>query len=693
MEVVKNLFKTPTTTKTSDANIGKILDPVKSIEEQIKFLENINLSPLPNSKEAVRIQKSDVSTSLKKIIFNFDVILMDKLRRNSSEKNLLKQASSGTPELEVHYWNYLSKFFQIPSVKFINNYCNKLQTNAEKGLAWLCISITEKSLTESIKEIYNQSFDKKFYEQDALICTRKEEIIKYVDKLTKFHLFNIKLGIEDEYNEYKRMKETEGKEEEGNDIDLPSVSPISKKINDKYFYITPYLLTPKDNNANRNPINFLGFNNNAHDKNPFYYSRGDNPLHSKADNNFAEKEKSTRTIDNLFNLINNEEEDIIELQNNDDGEEEEIEQIKEQSYAKNTHIIYNNVNQQQRKRSSEKITALKKLEQNSVNENYNVSKYIDFNSVYKDDHFNFIQPYNKVVNDSISLNNFTITTTTNKELREGSQNIQSTSNTPVMNSPQKYAGDSNNPNLSSFIPFDKKFRICRKVDKNHFTKKDIIYYKNKELKLTNSVVFYLNNFYKKEAYIRFNTQIASKKPTTLASQNYQCQFCRKKFPTFLSIPLSKVYWCSYYMRFICSECTSEEYSIIPAFILKNWDFKKYQISKDARDLLASWYEKPVVHVKQNDHIIKKSTLLHQAILLKRKIHKIYDLMKCDHLENFVISVLGHSYKHLVLREILFSLKDLVDIYEYRMLSKLKEYLRKFEDHILKDCTVKYYFLM
>ena len=169
-------------------------------------------------------------------------------------------------------------------------------------------------------------------------------------------------------------------------------------------------------------------------------------------------------------------------------------------------------------------------------------------------------------------------------------------------------------------------------------------------------------------------------------QNNQCQFCRKIFSSFLYIPTQKIFWCSYYMCYICEDCLSNEYSIIPAFILKFWNFKKFSISKNAKELLEKWHDKPVIHIKQSDSIISQSTLLHTAIIMKKKIHKIFDLMKCENPDVFAINTLG-KYKYLVLRETLFSLKDLVEISEFKMMTKLEEFLKKFEDHILNECSV------
>jgi len=424
----------------------------------------------------------------------------------------------------------------------------------------------------------------------------------------------------------------------------------------------------------------------------------------------------------------------------ENNEEDDLEIIREKNYAKNTQIIYSNVNANKDStinyanfnlNEERALSTLKMINKNNTNENYNVCKYFDFQSCFKEDFYHNIFESRGGATGQAMLNN---THNINTELVSGEKNDKNLN--PPKNNKSGHVivitkfkdgvinnlGNFNNFNVSNnqtisqsqhrmshgmpnftnldafssqhhthlnYIPFDKNFRICRKADKNIFSKKDIIYYKSKEIKMTNSVVFYLNHYYKKVPYIRFNTQINTEKPITLGSQNYQCQFCLKKFSTFLFVPLSKVYWCSYYMRYICQDCVSDEFSIIPAFVLKYWNFKKFQISKTARELLDLWYSKPVIHIKQKDPILKESSALHFAIILKRKIHKIFDLMKCDNHESFVYNTLG-EYNYLVLREILFSLKDLVEIQEYKLIKKLKEFLRIFEDHILKDCNLCLY---
>jgi len=148
------------------------------------------------------------------------------------------------------------------------------------------------------------------------------------------------------------------------------------------------------------------------------------------------------------------------------------------------------------------------------------------------------------------------------------------------------------------------------------------------------------------------------------------------FEKFLFVSTTYVFWCSYYMRYVCEDCISEEYSIIPAFILKNWNFKKYSISKKAKELLSTWYEKPVIHIKPNDQALKISFRLRQAVILKRKLHKIFDLMKCEGVEKVIIDTMK-EHQYLILKQNLFSMKDLCDINDFSLIYKLKDMFKAY----------------
>ena len=121
---------------------------IKNLEEQINNLIDISIWHLPNNKQEVLEQQNQILKCLISIISSLYDILMNNLKINKGVKK------------EAHFWDYISKFFQITSVKFIINVYDSLNTDHHRGLAWLSLSVFENSFYDNIKEIYKQEFDK-----------------------------------------------------------------------------------------------------------------------------------------------------------------------------------------------------------------------------------------------------------------------------------------------------------------------------------------------------------------------------------------------------------------------------------------------------------------------------------------------------------------------------------------------------
>ena len=66
------------------------------------------------------------------------------------------------------------------------------------------------------------------------------------------------------------------------------------------------------------------------------------------------------------------------------------------------------------------------------------------------------------------------------------------------------------------------------------------------------------------------------------------------------------------------------------------------------------------------------------------MNNIFDRMKCDNKYNFIKEVLG-EYEYIVLKEYLFSMRDLVEINKKIFLKKIKEFKAKFVEHISGKC--------
>ena len=239
-----------------------------------------------------------------------------------------------------------------------------------------------------------------------------------------------------------------------------------------------------------------------------------------------------------------------------------------------------------------------------------------------------------------------------------------------------------NPKISRFLPTDNLYEINEKT--NEYNTNDILIYNKKKRPISNCLLLYLNNYYKKTPYHKFYKHNLHNRPISLKEQNYQCYICLKQFSFICDLPIEPVFWCSYYMRFVCSNCIDNEYSIIPYFILEKWNFQKFSISKKAKSILFEWYNKPIIYFKKYDKLIKKNPQLYKVIEIKKAINNIVDIMKCENKFQFIKDTLG-EYEYLALKEYLFSMRDLVEINNKIFYKKLIGFKKIFVKHISGEC--------
>ena len=263
MDFLKSLFGIKISDKSININGLKSENLVKLINDQISNLINLGLSPIPANKEYEILQQGDLNRCMIRIIYFIDILLNDRLNLffNSDKKyDMLNSNHSFNSISEKHYWVYISKYFNIPTVKFLN-VCNLYNTNQEKGFAWITISILENTLYDSIREIYTMNFDKKFYEKDSNLVDKKSEILKAMENLSNFNLLNsfnveiYKIYINDKN---QRNANRENLKDFDMGLDVPGVSPIQKRISQNFLY------TPIDLNLNPRSIsgqNYLNNNN------------------------------------------------------------------------------------------------------------------------------------------------------------------------------------------------------------------------------------------------------------------------------------------------------------------------------------------------------------------------------------------------------------------------------------------------
>ena len=241
-----------------------------------------------------------------------------------------------------------------------------------------------------------------------------------------------------------------------------------------------------------------------------------------------------------------------------------------------------------------------------------------------------------------------------------------------------------NPKTTKFLPTDNLYEINEISLSKNYSKNDNLRYNKKIRPMTNCFLLYLNKYYKKVLYHKFYKHNLNHKPISLKEQNYQCYICYKNFSFIFKIPLQPIFWCSYYMRYICKDCIDDEYSIIPYFVLEKWCFDKFPISKKAKNIILNWYNKPVIYFKKNDKLLKKIPQLNKVIKIKKIINDIFNIMKCENKFKYVEDILG-EYEYLALKEYLFSMRDLVEINNKTFYNKIKEFKNIFAKHISGEC--------
>ena len=307
-------------------------------------------------------------------------------------------------------------------------------------------------------------------------------------------------------------------------------------------------------------------------------------------------------------------------------------------------------------------TNIVKTNQMKKPEEFDSKKYADFAPSIVDNFYNFF-PKGKSINipsedSNVIIDDFPF----NKEQRRSSGLILSTE--------VQYRN----------LPSDELYGI----QGNNYKKNDIFIYNKKEKKISNSLLLYINYFYKKAKYYKFFVRNANEQSISLKQQNYQCFICYKKFSTFLGFPIEPAFWCSYFMRYVCKNCISNDYSIIPQLILNEWCFDKCSISKRALNFIKLWYDKPIIYLKKKDELLKN--IPESVLKLKKELRNIFNYMKCEDVFNLLEKNIP-DFKYIVLKEYIFSLKDLIEIHNRTFIKKLKNIKNIFIRHLKEECLL------
>lgn len=115
-----------------------------------------------------------------------------------------------------------------------------------------------------------------------------------------------------------------------------------------------------------------------------------------------------------------------------------------------------------------------------------------------------------------------------------------------------------------------------------------------------------------------------RRSTLLTKQNYRCAGCGMK----VDPGYAKRYrYCEYTGKYFCQCCHSNQTSVIPARMLKKWDFYKYYVSNFAHGFLTKIMNDPLFNISDiNPMLYKKVKTLAQIKEWREQLRSLKSLM-------------------------------------------------------------------
>lgn len=150
-------------------------------------------------------------------------------------------------------------------------------------------------------------------------------------------------------------------------------------------------------------------------------------------------------------------------------------------------------------------------------------------------------------------------------------------------------------------------------------------------------------------------------------ENSKCPTCEKELePSLLgvmSLFKTSARFCYYTGQYFCQNCHTNQHSIIPAYVIHKWEFKKYPVSIASYKLIEKKYYQPIINLGVSNPILPTQIRILAHV---KKLRKELDLMQKIHLHDCKKLSLNHlfeqSEKEYFFTSLdLYSLSDLVSL--------------------------------
>lgn len=169
----------------------------------------------------------------------------------------------------------------------------------------------------------------------------------------------------------------------------------------------------------------------------------------------------------------------------------------------------------------------------------------------------------------------------------------------------------------------------------------------------------------------------------LSLQMYRCAECK------IQLMNKQCYLeprkCHYTGLFYCRNCHWNNYSILPANIVHNWDFEQRPVSRQSLQEINLFYERPVIKLEEINPklfvFVQKLSIIRQKRLNLMEMKRYLDVCKFALSAKLIDSTVG-TRRYLVQNADFYSIYDLVGAENSSLVDYLNSIFVTFKSHIM-----------
>lgn len=165
----------------------------------------------------------------------------------------------------------------------------------------------------------------------------------------------------------------------------------------------------------------------------------------------------------------------------------------------------------------------------------------------------------------------------------------------------------------------------------------------------------------------------------MAKQNNRCAGCGMKVAVEYA---HRFRYCEYLGRYFCTDCHTNQLSVIPGRVLHKWDFTRCAVSNFSYRLLDQMSSDPLFNIDAlNPALYKKVHILEKTRQLRLQLFYIKDFLFTCRFAQELQECLRREPTYLLTEPEVYSLQDLIQVKSGELVNRLKLYMHNGLMHV------------